>query len=83
MASYYRFPVSRGVLVTEVIGGSPANVSGIVRGDIIVAFNGSSISDFREMVVEIQKKKVGDWIEIRLLRDYESRVIRLVLGKPP
>jgi S1-C subfamily serine protease len=83
MANYYRFPVSRGVLVAEVIDGSPADVSGIVRGDIIVAFNGRSISDFREMVVEIQGKRVGDCVEVRVLRDFESRTIRLVLGNLP
>jgi S1-C subfamily serine protease len=83
MASYYRFPVSRGVLVAEVIGESPAYISGIRRGDIIVVFNGRSINNFGEMVLEIQKKRVGDWVEIRILRDYESRTIRLVLGKPP
>lgn len=81
MAAYYRFPVRRGVLVTEVVKGSPAALSGIRRGDIIVAFNDRSISDFKEMVAEIKKKKVGDWVEIRILRDYESRTIRLVLGK--
>ena len=82
MAVNYRFPVSRGILVVEVVTGSPAGVSGICRGDIIVAFNGRSIGDFGEMIVKIQKKKVGDWVEIEVLRDYESRVIRLVLGQP-
>lgn len=83
MAAYYHFPVGRGVLVAEVMNGSPAELSGIIRGDIIVAFNGRSISSFKEMVKEIQKKKVGDWVVVRILRDYESRTIRLILGQPP
>jgi S1-C subfamily serine protease len=81
MAAYYRLPMRRGVLVAEVVKDSPAEISGIRLGDIIVAFNGKSISDFKEMVSEIQRKKVGEWVEIRILRDYESRTIRLVLGK--
>lgn len=81
MATYYRLPIKRGVLVAEVVKDSPAELSGIRKGDIIVAFNGQSISDFKEMAAEIQRKKVGEWVEIRILRDYESRTIRLVLGK--
>ena len=83
MAGYYQLPVSRGVFVAEVIRGSPADISGIDRGDIILDFNGRKINNFNEMVAEIKKKKIGDWVEIRLLRDYQSRIIRLVLGKPP
>ena len=83
MASYYGFPVSRGVLVAEVIVGSPASISGIVRGDIILGFNGREVSNFEEMVMEIRKKGAGEWVEIRILRKFQRKIVRVVLGNPP
>lgn len=83
MASYYDFPVNQGIFVAEVIAGSPADISGIIRGDIILGFNGKTITHFEEMIREIRKKKAGEWIEIRILRKYQRRIIRVVLGNPP
>jgi S1-C subfamily serine protease len=83
MAAYYDFPVDRGVLVAEVIAGSPAEISGIIRGDMILGFNGRVISNFEEMVKEIQTKKAGEWVEVKILRKLQRKIIRVVLGSPP
>ncbi|XP_058184448.1 putative protease Do-like 14 isoform X2 [Rhododendron vialii] len=44
-----RFNISKGVLVEEVIKGSPAEQAGILRGDVIVQCGKKSVQGFLEM----------------------------------
>ncbi len=65
---YYDLPDSKGALVVRVIDDSPADQAGIKKGDIIKAVNGKEIIDANELVRFIQRQKVGDVVELTLLR---------------
>ena len=81
LASYYHIPINRGVIVVGVMAGSPADNSGIVRGDIIIGFNGKVIINVEELAGEIKKRKVGEKVDIAIIRNSYRRIIRVVLGK--
>lgn len=83
MARYYGFQVDRGVFVADVVANSPAYLSGISKGDIILNFNGGVINNFEELVKEIQKRKVGEWAHLRILRKFQIKIVNIVLGKVP
>jgi S1-C subfamily serine protease len=68
VSRYYNFLVSDGVLITRVVGKSPAQKAGIQRGDIIVSFAETLISDVRDLQMEIRKRKPGDDVSVQIVR---------------
>jgi len=61
--------VTTGVVVDEVVGGSPADVAGLQRYDVIVEMDGEKI----ENIIELRKhlyneKEVGDSLTIKVYR---------------
>ncbi|MEM4717737.1 MAG: trypsin-like peptidase domain-containing protein [Desulfurococcaceae archaeon] len=55
MSALYKIPVSQGLLVVKVIPGSPAEVSNVLEGDIIVNANDKPVrkpSDLRSIIEE-------------------------------
>jgi len=83
IASYYNLPVDRGVLVTKVMDGSPANSAGIVAGDIILRMDGASIHSIEDLVKSLHKSKVGETIEIVAVSDGEEQLFEVTLSKMP
>lgn len=57
-----------GAVVSGVIDGSPANISGIRAGDIITSFNGVTISNYTDLEAEISKCAPGDTVSVKLYR---------------
>ncbi|MEM2872998.1 MAG: trypsin-like peptidase domain-containing protein [Halobacteria archaeon] len=83
MASYYELPVKAGVIVARVIHGSPAHKVGILEGDLIVRINDASVKTIQDLQKSIQKKKVGDKVEVELIRGYERGVVEVTLAEVP
>jgi S1-C subfamily serine protease len=83
IARYYNLPVGRGVLVTRVVNGSPADQGGIGVGDIILRINGSKIFTIEDLVKDLHKRKVGDKIEIIAVSDNEEQRFQVTLSKMP
>jgi 2-alkenal reductase len=89
----------RGVLVIDVTPGSPAEQAGLrpsqqqvtiqglqalVGGDVIVAVDGQEIRSFDKMVAYLERStKVGQTIELTVLRDGKKQAIRLTLEARP
>jgi Do/DeqQ family serine protease len=58
-----------GALVSQVVDGSPADRAGIRTGDVITAVNGQPVKSNSELRNTIGLLRVGDKVEIGLLRD--------------
>jgi S1-C subfamily serine protease len=53
-----------GVLVDNVVAGSPASQAGIVSGDVITSANGTTVTSVTQLVKIIQSQKPGSQISI-------------------
>lgn len=75
--------VPQGVYVREVVGDSPADKAGVEAGDIITQIDGVELSDEKEtsLATIINKKKIGDNVEVKVWRDGESKIVKVVLEK--
>ncbi len=71
----------RGALVADVVKGDPAEVAGIVAGDLIVEINGQKIKDSHDLLVTVAALKVGAKVELRVLRDGKERVFTLTVAE--
>lgn len=68
IAQKFGLKQSEGALVSDVAKGSPAHRAGIVRGDIILEFNGKKVRDVATLRNMVAQSKVGSQVEIKVLR---------------
>ncbi|MGD8505475.1 MAG: trypsin-like peptidase domain-containing protein [Candidatus Bathyarchaeota archaeon] len=83
IADYYRLAVDSGVLVAEVVRGSPAGRAGLDKGDIIVGFDDAGIRSVDELQKTVLKRKIGDRIKLQVVRGSRRLVAELILEKTP
>jgi serine protease Do len=70
-----------GALVGDVISGSPADQSGIKRGDVIVSFDGRLIRESRELPYIVASTSVGKTVSVQLIRKREKRNVQVKVGE--
>ena len=71
-----------GVLVDDVVKGSPAAKAGLLRGQVITAFAGHEISSTDELVLLVGAAEVGAVIELGVRNpNGESRRIKVTIGE--
>jgi serine protease Do len=73
----------RGALVGDVRSGSPAEKSGLQKGDIIVALNGKPIRDSNELRMSIAMMAPGATANLRVWRNGSERDMAVKLGVFP
>jgi serine protease Do len=71
---------ARGALVTDVPEG-PAMEAGIRQGDVIVSFDGTPVSDTRELVRRVARTAVGKEVPVIVFRDGATQTLRITLGR--
>jgi S1-C subfamily serine protease len=85
VAGVYNLPRQTGIIVTDVVAGSPASKAGIVANSIITRFDGTELSTDNSLVVVLMKHKVGDSVKLHVVSpDGKSeRDVTVVLGARP
>ena len=73
---------AQGALVSQVTEGSAAAQAGIEAGDVITSVRGQPIRSNNELRNTIGMLKVGESIEIGLLREGKPRTVTAVLKEP-
>jgi serine protease Do/serine protease DegQ len=69
-----------GALVSQVVAGSPAEKAGIRTGDVITSVNGQPVKSNTELRNTIGLLRVGDKVEIGLLRDGKPLRVSAVIA---
>jgi serine protease Do len=75
------FPVERGVLVTRVEPGSPAEKAGIEAGDIITRAGSVTVRDLHHFHEALKGRRSGQELEVEMLRNAGLVKVRPVLGE--
>ena len=69
-----------GFPVGEVASGSPAEMAGLKKGDLITAFNEQKLANAMDLYMSLTEYSPGDEIELDLKRGGESMKIKVGLG---
>lgn len=88
LATYMGLGGKRGILVSDVHAGSPADRAGIRSGDVIVAFAGSDVEAEQEEGINrfaqlVSSLSPGARVPVLLLRERQPRELTLEVGTQP
>ena len=82
LSENYNMP--EGVFVAQVYEGTGADEAGLVRGDIIVAFDGTEVKDQTELTRLMGYYKVGETVEITIMQGsptgYQAKNVQVTLS---
>jgi hypothetical protein len=73
-------PVDRGVKLSGVTAGSPADKAGIRTGDVVLAIGTHDVADLQGMTDALRVHKPGQEVDVRVLRGTETLTLRVTLG---
>lgn len=75
--------VPQGAYVQNVVANGPAEKAGIKIGDIITQIDGTKLNDEKNssVVTIVNKKKIGDEVEVKVWRENQELTIKIKLEK--
>jgi len=71
----------RGLLVVRVEPGSPAEQGGLMLGDVLTAFDGTTLSDTDELQALLGGERVGKAVPMQLLRGGTITTLEVTVGQ--
>jgi serine protease Do len=80
IARYYNLP-PKGILVMRIASYGPADQAGIIVGDVIADIDDVTIDDMEDLQKVLRQKRVGDRIEIVILRGRQRIQTQIILGE--
>ena len=81
IADYYKLPTSKGVIITYITSGSPADKAGLKIGDIIQKVNEYNINDDNTLISVFEEFRVGQTITLQIIRDDKLMEKKMTLDK--
>ena len=83
ISRYLDIPFVKGVIIVEVNQGSPADMTGLEPGDVILSVNGEDVnkpSDIRTVILENDLRS-GDKVTLQIFRNGNYKKVKIKLGK--
>jgi len=74
---------ANGVLVTEIIHDSPAEKAGIKTGDILLAIDGHTISDWSSMLETVANIPPAKIVAVEIVHDNKKQTLQVKIAKRP
>ena len=83
LAREFKVPDVSGVLVNEVVPGSPADKGGLKQGDVVRTLNGLTVDSRARLQSMIASSNPNSEITLGILRDGRPLTLKLTLGEQP
>jgi serine protease DegQ len=83
LAQSFNLPASRGVLITQVERGSPADKAGIKPGDVLLSVNGRPVADTTTMLNLVAALPPGQGATLKLTRNQAETELTVTIGRRP
>jgi len=79
----YNLATDKGVFVTGVVAGSPADKAGLKAEDVIVSVKGEEVATAQDLVRAIHSSQIGQQMEITFWRGKGQNTIQAILVERP
>ncbi|MGZ5997793.1 MAG: DegQ family serine endoprotease [Rhizomicrobium sp.] len=73
----------KGAIVAEVVPGGPAAKAGFQQGDVVVALNGRTVEDSRDLTRHIASLPAGTTATFAVMRNGQQKTITASIGNRP
>lgn len=83
LAKQFELKEDRGVLVGDVVEGSPAEKAGLKRGDIIIEFAGKRIEEPNQIRNMVANTEPGQTVEMKIIRENTKEIMKVTIGDVP
>ncbi|HET6370864.1 MAG TPA: DegQ family serine endoprotease [Nitrospiria bacterium] len=83
LAEQFGLPEPKGVLVGDVLPGSPAERAGIKRGDIVLEYNGKTIENTGQLRNMVAETPIGTKVKVKVFRDKREKTLDLKIDEQP
>jgi serine protease Do len=80
LAKAVGMPTPRGVLVDDVMAGSPASRAELKQGDVILTYNGEAIKDGRDLARAVANTVAGQTASLAVWRDGHERNVAVTIA---
>ena len=74
--------VENGALINQVVEESAAEAAGLHAGDVVIAVDGTPIDTAADLRNRIGMKRVGDDVDLKIIRDGKNKSINAKVGEP-
>lgn len=74
---------THGLLITQVVPASPADVAGVLVGDLMVAFDGQPVHEPEDLLMRLRGDRVGKAATVSVVRGQALHELRLTVGERP
>ncbi len=81
IAKYFKTDVAKGVLVADVVDDSPADKSGLLRGDLIAEYDGREVENTRQLRNMVANTMPGSSVEVLIVRDEKKMTLSIKIGE--
>jgi serine protease Do len=83
LAESFGLADQNGVLVGDVLPGTPAQTAGIQSGDVIVEFNGKKVVDVAGFMLMVSECSPGTEVTVKVIRNGQPENFSVKLGELP
>src|SRR6476620_9210052 len=83
LAQQFGLTETKGVLVSEVLDGSPAKRAGLDRGDVILEYDRKPVESPSQLRNAVARTTVGKKITIKYLRDKRVKTVDIAIDEQP
>jgi len=70
-----------GILVNNVESKTPAQLGGMLRGDIIIQFDSKTIPSLKYFQKLVADTAIGKLVPVKILRDGHEKTLQIKIGK--
>lgn len=82
LAEYFGVKQGKGVLVKEVLAGSPAAQAGLKAGDVIVRVDTDEVGDLSGLRRALARERSTREVTLTIIRDRREQALKVVLEEP-
>ena len=84
LAAEVGLPIRGGVMISQIVRGSPVWEAGARAGDVILTFGGEKVSTVQELIFRLRfSHTAGERVEVRIFRDGREVTLQVTLGERP
>ena len=83
LASSFNLPVAKGVIITGILRGGPADLAGIKPGDVLVDVNGTPVTDSSTMLGLVANLPPGSIANLKIIRNGKEGIAKAKITKRP